>query len=53
MRAKTKVEYKSCNNLIMSDKDITIMIIKKPKQRYRTIIRTHYKNKNINKLRGI
>lgn len=38
-----KVKYKSVNEMIVSDEHIRIMIIKKPKRRYRAIIRANYK----------
>lgn len=38
-----KVKYKSVNDMVVSDEHIRIMILKKPKKRYRTIIRTFYK----------
>lgn len=38
-----KVKYKSVNSIAVSDDNLIIMIHKKPKQRYRTIIRAFYK----------
>lgn len=38
-----KVSYFSVNRLAVSDDKISIIILKKPKQRYRTIIRAYYK----------
>lgn len=40
-----KVKYKSVNSMAVSDDNITIIILNKPKQRYRTIIRAFYKRK--------
>ena len=42
---RSKIKYVSVNDLVCSDEDITIMIIKKPKQRYRTIIKAFYKRR--------
>ncbi len=38
-----KVGYKSVNYMCVIDNDFRIMIIKKPKRRYRTIIRAFYR----------
>lgn len=40
-----KVRYKNVNYMTVSDENIRILIRKKPKQRYRTIIRTFYKRR--------
>lgn len=38
-----KVKIKKVNDLIVCDEHMRIMIIKKPKRRYRTIVRAFYK----------
>lgn len=38
----TKCKYKFANELIASDANIRIMMLRRPKQRYRTIIRAFY-----------
>lgn len=40
-----KVKVKPVNYMVVSDEHINIMILKKPKRRYRTIIRSYYKRK--------
>ncbi len=40
-----KIGYKSVNSVNVIDNDFRIMIIKKPKKRYRAIIRAFYKSK--------
>ena len=39
---KRKVKYSSVNSYFFSDSDIRILIIKRPKQRYRAIINYYY-----------
>lgn len=39
-----KVRLKDVNDMVVSDEYINIMIVKKPKRRYRTIIKTFYKH---------
>lgn len=39
-----KIGYRSVNSLIVIDDDFKRMIIKKPKRRYRTIIRAFYRS---------
>ena len=43
-----KVKIKKVNDLIVCDEHMRIMIIKKPKRRYRTIVRAFYK-RNLSK----
>ena len=38
-----KVKINKVNDLIVCDEHMRIMIIKKPKRRYRTIVRAFYK----------
>lgn len=40
-----KVKLKNVNDMVVSDENITVMILKKPKRRYRTIIRAYYKKR--------
>ena len=47
-----KVKIKNVNDLIVCDEHIRIMIIKKPKRRYRTIVRAFYK-RNHSKVKGV
>lgn len=37
------MKVKQVNDMIVSDEDINIMIVKKPKRRYRQIIKAFYK----------
>lgn len=37
-----KVKVKPVNDMAVSDEHISILIIKKPKRRYRQIIKAHY-----------
>lgn len=43
MREIKKVTYSSVNSMVVIDGNFTKMIVKKPKKRYRTIIRSFYK----------
>lgn len=52
MREIRKVTYSSVNSMFVIDGNFTIIIAKKPKRRYRTIIRSFYKTDTfVNRLR--
>lgn len=40
-----KVKLKQVNDLIISDDCVSVFVIKKPKRRYRTIIRSYYRKR--------
>ena len=42
---RMKVRLKDVNDMVVSDEHMNIMIVKKPKRRYRTIIRAFYKHR--------
>lgn len=44
-----KIVITSVNKYVMSDKDLNILIPKKPRQRYRQIIRAYYNSRKGNK----